>query len=149
MNGMLLFLNISGGEILLILVVVYLVFGPKKIPELARMLGKGINEMRRATKDIKDEINREISKTTKDINLDIDRGDPLGIKKKMEEAMDDSTKRDPENQTDVSSEKTAQSTDPTPTQKNKSAVKGTVEKKTGPTEKKPDQEAPRNEKAPA
>ncbi len=84
---MLLFLNISGGEILVILVVIYLVFGPKKIPELARMLGKGINEMRRATNDIRDEINREINKTKKDINLDIDRGDPLGFKKKMEEAM--------------------------------------------------------------
>lgn len=54
-----LFLNISGGEILVILVVVYLIFGPKKIPELARMVGKGINELRRATNEIKREINLE------------------------------------------------------------------------------------------
>ena len=72
MNGVLLFLNISGGEILVILVVVYLVFGPKKIPELARMLGKGINEMRRATNEIKKEISREISTVKKDINIDLD-----------------------------------------------------------------------------
>lgn len=90
---MLLFLNISGGEILVILVVVYLVFGPKKIPELARMLGKGINEMRRATNEIKNEINREMSSVKKDINLDIDVGDPLGIKKTVENTMN--PKKDP------------------------------------------------------
>ena len=105
---MLLFLNISGGEILVILVVVYLVFGPKKIPELARMLGKGINEMRRATNEIKDEINREINKAKKDINLDIDRGDPLGFKKKMDEAMNGTEKKK----------------DPTPADSNKAAAHG-------------------------
>ncbi|MCB2222246.1 MAG: twin-arginine translocase TatA/TatE family subunit [Bacteroidetes bacterium] len=75
MSNFLLFFNISGGEILLIVIVVYLVFGPKKIPELARMLGKGINELRRATDDIRSEISREANKIKKDINLDID--DPL------------------------------------------------------------------------
>lgn len=90
MNGFLLFLNISGGEILVILIVVYLVFGPKKIPELARMLGKGINEMRRATNDIKNEINREITNVKKEANLDldIDLKDPLGIKKSVENSLD-------------------------------------------------------------
>jgi TatA/E family protein of Tat protein translocase len=76
---MLLFLNISGGEILLILIVVYLVFGPKKIPELARMVGKGINEMRRATDEIRKEFNREVSSVKKDmaVDLDLDLEDPL------------------------------------------------------------------------
>lgn len=87
MNGLLLFLNISGGEILVILVVIYLVFGPKKIPELARMLGKGINEMRRATSEIRNEINREISNVKKDVNVDIDLKDPLGIKKTVEDTI--------------------------------------------------------------
>lgn len=87
MNGILLFLNISGGEILVILVVVYLVFGPKKIPELARMLGKGINEMRRATNEIRNEINREISGVKKDVGVDIDLKDPLGIKKTVEDTL--------------------------------------------------------------
>ena len=67
---MLLFFNISGGEILVIVIVVYLVFGPKKIPEFARMLGKGINELRRATDDIKREFNREVNNVKKDINVD-------------------------------------------------------------------------------
>ena len=87
MNNFLLFLNISGGEILLILIVVYLVFGPKKIPELARMLGKGINEMRRATNEIKNEINREMSGVKKDLNVDIDMNDPLDMKKTVEGTM--------------------------------------------------------------
>lgn len=75
MGDFLLFFNISGGEIVLIVIVVYLVFGPKKIPELARMAGKGINELRRATDDIRKEINREANKIKEDVNLDID--DPL------------------------------------------------------------------------
>lgn len=80
---MLLFLNISGGEILLILIVVYLVFGPKKIPEIARMVGKGINEMRRATDDIRREFNQEVSGIKKDMSVDMDLDldqDPLKSK---------------------------------------------------------------------
>lgn len=75
MNNFLIFFNISGGEILLIVLVVYLVFGPKKIPEFARMIGKGINELRRATNDIKNEITKEADKIKNDIDIDID--DPL------------------------------------------------------------------------
>jgi len=72
MNTFLVFFNISGGEILLIIIVIYLVFGPKKIPEFARMIGKGINEMRRATNDIRNEINQEANKVKSDISIDID-----------------------------------------------------------------------------
>lgn len=46
-------------EILLILVVVLLLFGGKKIPELARGLGKGIREFKKAKDDIHDTIERE------------------------------------------------------------------------------------------
>ncbi len=81
MNSFLIFLNISGGEILVILVVVYLVFGPKKIPELARMLGKGINQLRQATNEIKNEITKETSGIKKDLGVDIDLNDPLDLNK--------------------------------------------------------------------
>jgi len=67
---MLLFLNMSGGEILLIVLVAYLVLGPKKIPEIARMVGKGINDLRRATDDIRSEFTREVNNIKKDANLD-------------------------------------------------------------------------------
>lgn len=59
---------IGGQEILIILLVVLLLFGSKQIPEFARMMGKGMREFRKATDDIKREINEE----TKGISDDID-----------------------------------------------------------------------------
>jgi len=57
MNVELAFLGGLGGwEILLILMVLLIFFGAKKIPELAKGLGKGIKEFKNATQDIKDEI---------------------------------------------------------------------------------------------
>ena len=48
-------------ELLIILFIVLLLFGgAKKLPELARGLGKGINEFKKASKDIKDEVNKTI-----------------------------------------------------------------------------------------
>jgi sec-independent protein translocase protein TatB len=43
-------------EILIILVVVLIIFGPKKLPELARLIGKGLAEFRRASNDLKSAI---------------------------------------------------------------------------------------------
>lgn len=43
-------------EIIIILVVILLVFGAKRIPEMAQGLGKGIKEFRKAMKDVKDEV---------------------------------------------------------------------------------------------
>ena len=48
--------GLGGWEILLILLVLLIFFGAKKIPDLARGLGKGIREFKDATKEIKDEI---------------------------------------------------------------------------------------------
>lgn len=48
--------GLGGWEILLILLVLLIFFGAKKIPELARGLGKGIREFKDATKEIKTEI---------------------------------------------------------------------------------------------
>jgi len=44
---------------MLVVLAVLLVFGPGKIPEIARTLGKFINEIKHASEDIKTEINRE------------------------------------------------------------------------------------------
>jgi len=57
MENMLLF--ISGMEIVVVLLVVVMLFGSKKIPELAQGLGKGMKEFKRATDDIKKEIKDE------------------------------------------------------------------------------------------
>jgi sec-independent protein translocase protein TatA len=51
--------NIGGWEILLIFLVVLLVFGAKRIPEIARGLGKGIREFKDATANIKHELTVE------------------------------------------------------------------------------------------
>lgn len=47
-------------EIVGILLVLLLLFGAKKLPELARGLGKGINEFKRATRDVQDELQRAV-----------------------------------------------------------------------------------------
>ncbi|WP_246452185.1 Sec-independent protein translocase subunit TatA/TatB [Croceimicrobium hydrocarbonivorans] len=52
------FFNISGGEIVVILLLVIMFFGANRIPEIARGIGKGIREVRNATEDIKNEINK-------------------------------------------------------------------------------------------
>jgi sec-independent protein translocase protein TatA len=49
--------GIGGPEILVIFLVVLLVFGPRKIPEVARGLGKGLREIRRLTTEFQREIN--------------------------------------------------------------------------------------------
>ncbi len=44
-------------EVFIILLIVLLLFGGKKIPEIAKGLGKGINEFKKASKEVTDEIN--------------------------------------------------------------------------------------------
>ncbi|MBX2821399.1 MAG: twin-arginine translocase TatA/TatE family subunit [Rhodothermaceae bacterium] len=49
--------GIGSMELIVIFLVILLVFGAKRIPEIARGLGKGIREFKTATKEIKDELN--------------------------------------------------------------------------------------------
>jgi sec-independent protein translocase protein TatA len=60
------FLNMGGGEMMVIMVAILLLFGGKKLPELARGLGKGIREFKDASEGVKREIHRNIN------SLDID-----------------------------------------------------------------------------
>ena len=48
--------NLGGGEIILILALVLILFGAKKLPELAKGLGTGIKEFKKATRDVTDEM---------------------------------------------------------------------------------------------
>jgi len=67
--------GISGGEIFVIMLLVLILFGPKKIPEIARTIGKGINEVKKVQRDINNEINRysnEIDNPVKDVKEDIE-----------------------------------------------------------------------------
>ena len=73
MNTIILF--ISGPEILFIGLIVLLVFGADKIPEIARGLGKGIRQVKDATDDIKSEIKKSAENQgldTKSIKKEID-----------------------------------------------------------------------------
>ncbi len=57
LNNVLAFIGGLGStEVIVILVVVLLLFGAKRIPELAKGLGKGIREFKDATKEIKNDI---------------------------------------------------------------------------------------------
>ena len=49
-------MSLGPWEIVLILLVVILIFGGKKIPELARGLGKSLREFKKTTREIKDEV---------------------------------------------------------------------------------------------
>lgn len=53
----------SGGfaEIGFILFVAFLLFGPKKLPEIARTLGKGLGELRRASHELRSSLEQEIA----------------------------------------------------------------------------------------
>ncbi|MGY8713160.1 MAG: twin-arginine translocase TatA/TatE family subunit [Verrucomicrobiia bacterium] len=53
--------NFGGGEIILIFLIVLLLFGAKKVPELFRSLGKGVNEFRKAKNDWEQDINDVMS----------------------------------------------------------------------------------------
>ncbi|PTX14592.1 sec-independent protein translocase protein TatA [Pontibacter mucosus] len=68
-TNILLFIGGLGGtEVVLILFVILLLFGAKRIPELARGLGRGIREFKDATKEIKSDIENSVkddSSTTK------------------------------------------------------------------------------------
>jgi len=64
LNAILLF--ISGQEIIILLLFILVLFGSKEIPRMAKMFGQGMKEFRRATDDIKREIQDSSSDVVKD-----------------------------------------------------------------------------------
>lgn len=61
MNTLVFIQNIGGGSLILIFVVILLLFGAKGIPELAKGLGRGLTEFKKATKEIQEELDSENS----------------------------------------------------------------------------------------
>ncbi len=53
-------------HIVIILIVALLVFGPSRLPELGKAIGKGINELRSASKDATDGLKQELDKGADD-----------------------------------------------------------------------------------
>ena len=66
-----LFLNLGGGEIVLIIFVLLLLFGAKGIPNIAKGLGKGIREFKDATSNIQKDIQNSTGGITEHINEQI------------------------------------------------------------------------------
>ncbi len=83
--------DIGAGEIIFIVLVVLMLFGPKKLPEVARTINKGMAQARKAQRtfqdsvyNIKNEMNKSIDEAEKEINKEVLlKGDknPLNIDK--------------------------------------------------------------------
>ena len=84
-------LFISGQEIVILALAVLILFGSKKIPEMARGLGKGMREFRKAADDIKRELNQsapDIKSGFDDIGKDI-KDSAEDLKKDFNKFKDD------------------------------------------------------------
>ena len=60
--------GIGGGEIVFIILMILMLFGSDKIPEIARTFGKVMNQVKHATNDIKSEIQKGASDSGLDVN---------------------------------------------------------------------------------
>lgn len=65
--------DIGFQELVIIFIVALIVFGPKKLPDIAKTLGKGVGELKRAMDNVKEQIHSEV----KDIK------DPLDLKNEL------------------------------------------------------------------
>ncbi|NDP19708.1 MAG: twin-arginine translocase TatA/TatE family subunit [Paludibacter sp.] len=65
MNHLMLLGNLGTGEIILIALIVLLLFGGKKIPELMRGIGKGVKSFKDGLNDVENEIKKDETKEEK------------------------------------------------------------------------------------
>ncbi len=67
-NGILAFFNLGTGEVILIVAIILLLFGGRKIPELMRGLGKGVKSFKQGMNEVEDELKKPIEDLDKDKN---------------------------------------------------------------------------------
>ncbi len=60
LNGILAFFNLGTGEIILIVAIILLLFGGRKIPELMRGLGKGVKSFKQGMNEVEDELKKPL-----------------------------------------------------------------------------------------
>lgn len=63
MNTIFLILGLGGQEMIFIALIILLLFGAKKIPELMKGLGKGIREFKDASKEVKENLEKGLDET--------------------------------------------------------------------------------------
>ncbi len=87
-----LFLNLGGGEVFIVVLVIIMFFGSDKLPEIAKGLGKGIRQINDAKDQIQSEIQKhtdtfkeEIEKHTSDIKTEINEAGQ-SFKRQMDDA---------------------------------------------------------------
>ena len=66
--------GLGGQELMLILLVVLLFFGPSKLPELARGIGKGMKEFKKAQADLENEFNKAVDTAASKNEEDVSAG---------------------------------------------------------------------------
>ncbi|HUH46641.1 MAG TPA: twin-arginine translocase TatA/TatE family subunit [Arenibacter sp.] len=95
-------LFISGAEIFFIMFIVVMVFGADKIPDIARGLGKGMRQLKDATEDIKQEIQKSAEKQGIDTSIVDDiRGEIDSVKNSVKGNFDNVTSKVKENVDEV------------------------------------------------
>lgn len=61
------FPNIGGTELILIIAIALIIFGPGKLPEVGRALGKTIREFRRSTREISEDLIRDVKDVKEEV----------------------------------------------------------------------------------
>jgi len=62
--------DVGGGELILIILAAIVLFGPKKMPEIAQMFNKGMRQVRKAQSQFQSQMNEIQSEINKNINID-------------------------------------------------------------------------------
>ena len=75
--------SIGMPELIIILVIALIIFGPRKLPELGKSLGRSLNEFKRASTDLQNTLEQEIrleeqkEKQAREKEPDADTGEPV------------------------------------------------------------------------
>ncbi|MEN8787773.1 MAG: twin-arginine translocase TatA/TatE family subunit [Flavobacteriales bacterium] len=88
-SPILLFLNLSSGEIFIVFLFILIFFGAESIPKIARSFGKVMYQIKNATDDIKRDIKESTDNIKKDILDQTDGSNPIT---EMKKELDDSVK---------------------------------------------------------
>ncbi len=131
--------DVGGGELLLIILAVIVLFGPQKLPEIAQMFGKGMKKVRDAQaqfnkqmNSINQEINTTVNQSTRDTADSYDKMKQQALSTPGTVVVDSATN------IDISSDKPDISNNTSPDSDNlPPEYKGNTENNSSPNEKKP------------